>query len=104
MNRRLPGWAPLAALTVSLVLAWLNFIMTAKWAALPGALNGPRKPLYAAALLAATVLTIGTRRHVGNRVRIGQPWAFALLVSGAVVLVAALLSRLPPAVLTQIPF
>jgi hypothetical protein len=104
MDRRLPGWAPLAALTVSLVLAWLNFLLTAKWAALPGALNGWRKPLYAAALLAATAVAIGTRRHVGRPVRIGQAWAMLLCVSGAAVLVAALLSRLPPSAWTQIPF
>ena len=63
---------PLAALGASLLLAWLNFLLTGKWAALPGALNGWRQPWYAAALIAATVLTIAARRRVGEPTRIGR--------------------------------
>ena len=55
----------LAGLAFSLVLAWLNFLLTAKWAAIPGALNGPRWPWYGTALLAATILTISARKRVG---------------------------------------
>ena len=100
----LPRWAPLAALAAALLLAWLNFLTTGKWAALPGALNGWRQPWYAAALLAATVLAVMTRRQVGGPVRIGRAPSVTLLVAGAAVLVAALLSRLPLSTWTQIPF
>ena len=102
--RGLPRWAPLAALAVALVLAWLNFLLTGKWASLPGALNGWRQPWYAAALLAATALTVTTRRQVGEPTRIGRTLSLTLLVAGAALLVAALFSRLPVSLWTQIPF
>lgn len=101
---RRPAWAPLAALAVALVLAWLNFLTTARWAALPGALHGWRKLWYAAALLVATVLTIATRRHVGGKADIGRVTASALLLAGIGVIVTALVSRLPPSMWLQIPF
>jgi hypothetical protein len=101
---RLPGWAPLAALAVALALSWLNFLTTSKWAALPGALHGWRKPWYAAALLAATALTIAGRRSLGAPVRIGRAASVTLLLAGIGVLVSALLSRLPPATWLEIPF
>src|SRR4051794_23057876 len=95
---------PLAALAVSLLLAWLNFVLTGKWAQLPGALNGWRQPWYAAALIAATVLTIATRRRVGQPARIGRALSIVLLVAGGGLLIAALLSRLRPADWGQLPF
>lgn len=101
---RLPDWAPLAALAVALALAWLNFLTTSKWAALPGALHGWRKPWYAAALLAATLLTIATRRSLGAPVRVGLAASLALLLTGIGVLVTALLARLPPSMWFEIPF
>ena len=98
-------WAPLAALAVTLLLAWGNFLFTARWAALPGALNGWRQPWYAAALFATTVLAVTTRRQVGAPVRIGRGRvARIVLGAGAAVLVAALFSRLPLSTWTQIPF
>lgn len=100
----LPPWAPLAALTVSLLLAWANFLTTARWADQPGALNGSRKPWYALALLAVTAVTIATRRQVGRPVRVGSATAFTLAATGATVLIWTLLSRLPPSTWTEIPF
>ena len=100
----LPRWAPLAALAVTLVLAWLNFLLTTKWASLPGALHGWRQPWYAAALLAATVLIVTTRRQVGAPIRIERAPSLTLLVAGAAILVTALFSRLPVSTWTQIPF
>lgn len=101
---RLPAWAPLAALTAGLVLAWLNFLTTAKWATLAGALHGWRKPWYGTALLVATVLTIATRRHVGRPAQLGRLASTIFLLAGIGVIVSALLSRLPPATWLQIPF
>jgi hypothetical protein len=95
---------PLAALAVSLLLAWLNFVLTGKWAQLPGALNGWRQPWYAAALIAATVLTIATRRRIGQPAPIGRALSIVLLVAGGGLLIAALLSRLRPADWGQLPF
>ncbi|HXW07467.1 MAG TPA: hypothetical protein VD833_19675 [Vicinamibacterales bacterium] len=100
----LPGWAPLAALASVLLLAWPNFLLTGKWADLPGALNGWRQPWYAAALVAATVLIVATRHHVGTPARIGRAASWTLLAAGAGMLVAALFSRLPLSTWNQIPF
>ena len=100
----LPPWAPIAALALGLLLAWLNFLTTARWAGQPGALNGWKRPWYALALIAATALLVTTRRSVGRPVRIG-PWASrGLLAAGIVVIVSALLSRLPPSSWLEIPF
>jgi hypothetical protein len=104
MPGRFPGWAPAAAIAVSLVLAWLNFLLTARWAAVPGALNGGRKWWYAAALLASTVLFAATFRQIGRPARVGRAPALALVVAGVVTLGTALFSRLPLSVWTQIPF
>jgi hypothetical protein len=100
----LPRWAPFAALIVVLLLAWLNFLFTGRWNAVPGALNGWRQPWYAAALLAATVLAALTRRQVGMPVHIGRTVPLTVLAVGAAVLVAAMFSRLPLSTWSQIPF
>ena len=97
-------WLPPAALALSLALAWPNFLFTSRWADVPGSLHGWRKPYYAAALIAACVLTIATGRRVGAPVRIGGRVALAVLAAGACVLVASLLSRLPISTWQQIPF
>jgi hypothetical protein len=93
----------LAGLALSLALAWLNFLLTAKWAGLPGALNGPRWPWYAAALLCATVFAIAGRHQVGRPARPGRVLPIVLVAAGAITLVTATLSRLPPFLWSQIP-
>jgi hypothetical protein len=93
----------LAALALSLLLAWLNFLLTAKWAAIPGALNGPRWPWYGAALLAATVLTVGARKRVGLPFRMGRVLPVVLATWGTITLVVATFARLPPSTWSQIP-
>jgi hypothetical protein len=100
----LPSWGPLAALGLSLVLAWLNFLATARWSGLPGALNGWKKPWYAAALAAATLLAIAAWRRVGRPVRLGPLFTTAVLAAGAGSLLTALFSRLPPDTWTLLPF
>ena len=94
----------LAGLVLSLALAWLNFVLTAKWAAIPGALNGPRWPFYASALVAATALAIVRRREIGRPVDFGRVVPMAIALFGACTLIVATFARLPPAVWTQIPF
>jgi hypothetical protein len=89
---------------VALLFAWLNFLVTGKWAALPGALNGWRQPWYAVALLAATVLALTTWRRIGGPARIGHAASLTIFVAGAAMLAAALFSRLPLSTWGQIPF
>ncbi len=93
---------PRAALLVALGLAWLNFLFTVKWADQPGALNGWKRPWYAVALAAATLLALLSRR-------IGQaspplPAVRGLIAGAWAVLVAAFLTCLPPSSWTSIPF
>jgi hypothetical protein len=100
----LPSWAPQAALAVSLAVAWINFLFTAKWAYIPGALHGGRKPWYAAALVVATALAIIGRRHVGRPAPVGRVPILMLLAAGVIVIVYSLLGRLPLSVWSQFPF
>ena len=100
----LPAWAPLAALAVSLLLAWINLLTSGRWASFPGALHGWRLPWYALALASATVLTVMARRHVGRPVQVGFGAAAALFAAGAGLYASAFFSRLPISTWNQIPF
>ena len=86
---------PLAAFALTLALAWLNFLLTTKWGSLPGALQGPRWPFYAAALVAASALLFARRRDVGAPASIGIGAARLFLAGGLALLAVALFSRLP---------
>jgi hypothetical protein len=50
-----------AALLCSLFLAWLNLLMTRRWADVPGALHGARLPWVTAALVVVSLLAWRTR-------------------------------------------
>jgi hypothetical protein len=105
----LPIWrsssrAVLIALSLTLTLAWLNFVLTARWADLPGALNGARRPWYAAALAIATLLVLASRRSLGQPARVGTAAAASVLVIGWGLLAATFFSRMPVTLWTQIPF
>jgi len=95
---------PFVALALSLLLAWLNFVTTGRWAALDGALNGWKQPWYAAALLLATGLAVVYRQRVGRGVRVGIVMPAIFLTVGVTVLVACLFSRFPLSSWTLIPF
>jgi hypothetical protein len=43
------------ALVCSLALLWLNFLLTSRWAHVDGSINGPKRPFFLAALIAASV-------------------------------------------------
>ena len=102
--RRWPSWLPFAALAVTLAAAWPNFLFTTKWASLPGALNGAKRPWYALALVAATILAISKRRAIGRAVMLPRAVSAAVLAIGAGVLVLAVFVRLPLSLWNQIPF
>src|SRR5689334_18594738 len=101
---RLPAWAPLAAMLLSLALAWGNFLGTARWATLDGSLHGGRKWWYLAALIVATVLTLIAPRRLGREIDPGFAASRVFLLVGAGVLLSNLLIRMPLAVWGQIPF
>ena len=89
-----------AVLLLVLGVAWLNFLLTTKWT-FPGALNGPKRPYYAAALALATVATLLARR-LGQPVRLpGLP----LLVAGGSALIAvAFFTAFPFSTWQLVPF
>jgi hypothetical protein len=92
---------PRAALLATLAVAWLNFLTTSRWAAIPGALNGPKRPWFAAALVVATILALSAR-GLGRRVSLGG--ATALFAGGWILLGVAYLQTFPPSTWRLIPF
>src|SRR5207237_6049310 len=50
-----------AALLVSLAGAWLNLLLTTRWSSIAGSVNGPKRPYFVAALIAATALPLTFR-------------------------------------------
>jgi hypothetical protein len=100
----LPSWGPAVALAAALALAWANFLTTARWADLPGALHGWRLPWYAGALLLATVAAVWNWRSIGRPLDSGGRWPTIFLIAGAGMLLTAWGCRWSPAVWNQIPF
>jgi hypothetical protein len=88
------------ALLLSLALAWLNFLLTSRWAAIPGSVHGPKRLYYLAALVVASVLAFGLK---GERVRLGRIPA-AILAGGCLFLFTCFMFWFPPSTWTRIPF
>lgn len=95
---------PKAAVAVSLLLAFVNFLTTSRWADEPGALHGWRQPWYALALLTVIVFAVFDRRWIGSPTRMGRTPATAFAIAGAGVLLLSLFSRLPVSSWDEIPF
>jgi hypothetical protein len=91
--------APRWALLSSLALIWVNFLSTGRWGHVPGALHGPKRPLFLGVLLVATL--VAARRWRGlpfGRV----PWMTA--AGGVLVLVGSFFVWFPLSTWRQIPF
>ena len=92
-----------AALLASLALLWLNVALTTRWAHVDGSINGAKRPLYAAALAAATVFAVASLRRSGNA-RMSSRGAHAIALGGAVVLAVCFLRWFPIHTWRQVPF
>lgn len=94
----------LAALLLSLTIAWLNLATTGRWASVPGALHGWRLPFYALALGFSTVSALLWLRRPARAAGSGHsvPWLAA--GAGLAVLVGAFFSAFPPPTWRQVPF
>ena len=94
------------ALLVTLALFWLNFLTTARWAHVPGALHGPKWPYVAALLVLTTVLAL--RWKGGGSIESGTGTAAAegrwILIAGLAALIAGLVVWFPPSTWTGIPY
>lgn len=91
---------------MTLALLWLNFLLTARWAHVPGALHGPKWPFVAALLALTTALALwwpgGKSTDTGARTAaIDGRW---ILAAGVVALIAGLVVWLPPSSWTGIPY
>src|SRR4029450_2410998 len=88
-------------LLATLAVAWLNFLLTTKWATFAGALNGPKRPWYALGLVIASGTALGGKR-VGQPIRL--PGLTLFVVGGWVLLATAFLFAFPPSTWNLIPF
>jgi hypothetical protein len=92
---------PRLVLLLSLAVAWMNFLLTSRWANVPGTLHGWRRPYYLAVLAAASALALFSRR---TRRGPGRIFGVLTLAAGASVLAIAFFSWFPPDTWSQIPF
>jgi hypothetical protein len=92
-----------AALFGSLALLWLNFALTSRWADVDGSINGPKRPFFVAALLAASIVALaGFRKNVDAGM--SRRAAHGLAVAGVLFLGFCFLCWFPLATWRQIPF
>ncbi len=99
------------ALAVSLGVLWLNLLLTGRWAAVDGSINGPKRPWFVAALVAATVLCVWHLWQPADRTRdrgegtLG-PWSARLVALAGVAFLGGcfFVVWFPPATWSQIPF
>jgi hypothetical protein len=92
------------ALLVSLVLAWLNYALTARWAAVAGSIHGAKQPYYLAVLAALTFLAVTARgRLQTTAVRGSLLWPRVACAAAILFLTGAFFVWFPAGVWTQIP-
>jgi hypothetical protein len=96
---------PRLVLLATLVLFWLNFLTTARWASVPGALHGPKWPFVAALLALATGLALrwkpGSAGGGTARTTTEGRW---VLAAGLASLTAGILVWFPPSTWGAIPY
>jgi len=103
-----PSWLRdnrvLAALLLSLTIAWINLATTGRWASVPGALHGWRQPYYALALGLSTISALLWLRHPSRAPVSGHAIAWLTAGAGLAVLAGAFCSAFPPSTWRQVPF
>jgi hypothetical protein len=87
------------------VIWWFNYLMTERWAHVPGAIHGPKEPWFVAALLALTVLVWWPGRDRAPAVStLGWLEGQGVAALGSALLSAAFLVWFPWQTWFQIPF
>lgn len=92
------------ALRASSLLWWANFLLTARWAHVPGSVHGPKAPWFVAALLAFTVAVWWPARHRPAGPLLTRTDAAALAALGTGLLALAFLAWFPPGTWRLVPF
>ena len=95
--------AALAGAWLSVTLLWSQFLLTARYAGVEGALHGAKRPLYVALLVAATAAFLLPQRGTG-RAETDRHLATAALVSGAMLMVVLCVIWFPISSWTAIPY
>ena len=98
------GWAttPRLCLLATLTVFWSNYLLTERWAHVPGSLHGPKEIWFVAVLAASTLLALVC--PVGRRVFVPL-WVARLTAAAAVTFLGwAFLVWFPPSTWSQIPF
>ena len=83
------------ALYLTLALLWLNFLTTARWANVPGALHGPKRPFVAALLVLTTIFAIRWKQGWSPR-QDGASDGRWVLAAGFAMLAAGIVVWFPP--------
>ena len=89
-----------AALLVAVGVAWLNYLLTARWAAVPGSIHGAKEPVYVAILIAVSLLAWTLR---GERIDLGRVPAI-ICTAGCLFLLVTFFLWFPPSTWSRIPF
>ena len=92
------------ALVCSLAVLWLNFGLTARWAHVDGSINGPKRPFFLVALIAASVFAVRAVRAGPTGGTMSRPAARAIAAAGILFMGSCFLCWFPPATWRQIPF
>jgi hypothetical protein len=92
------------ALVCALAVMWLNFALTTRWAHVDGSINGPKRPFFFVALLAASVFAIWALRDRQPDRRMSRAAARALAVAGLLFLGYCFVCWFPLSTWRQIPF
>jgi hypothetical protein len=87
-------------LLVSIGVAWLNYLLTARWAAIAGSIHGAKEPFYVAALVLVSLLAWTLR---GERVDLGRVPA-VVCAGGCAFLLVVFFLWFPPSAWNAVPF
>lgn len=94
------------ALAWSIAVFWLNALTTTRWAGVDGSINGPKRPFFLCALVAASAALLWERRarRHPRPSEMSLTAARLLAAAGAIVLAAGFFVWFPPHTWRQIPF
>lgn len=95
------------ALRASAVIWWANFLLSTRWAQIPGSLHGPKRPWFVAALVAYTLAVWWRQPAVESQPRsslLSARESAALAACGSGLLACAFLTWFPLHTWSMVPF
>ena len=100
---------PLLLLVLSLLIMWINYATTSRWAGVPGSIHGRKEPWFVLAIVIATALALWEFMRLRSAASPSSETfprgaAFATFAAGCLLLSAGLFIWFPPHTWTQLPF